>query len=327
MNTRSAVKSEKGDGGSPPARARAATTVPGRQPRASTEPMGKSPSPRPASATAPKHAVVVATVAFAAGLACSSTSLWDHDDTIYSNVLGQDPASLAFWPRGVKGHAEALGLPCCNLSMLGYCVFVAQKVQASLPSASWLESGLATLLTAFGGGTIVPLLLGKPVVWLRANDLFMYHVTLAWLLVNASPLGLRKPLGASAANAVLTLLFQSFRAAVVFALMAMAKGAEVPGGVGTVGLLVCGTLGGCGGIFLPLSKGLEPVRNGAPVLMETAFTATAAYLAADAVLQTEFGQSVVAGFPGADMSCVQQTKLAQLGQFLTMTYFAAVSLL
>jgi uncharacterized membrane protein YeiH len=293
--------------------------------------MGKSPSPRPrpASPASAKHTVVVATVALAAGLACSSTALWDDDHTIYSNVLGKDPGSLAFWPRGMKTYAEAMGLPFCNLSMLGYCIFIAQKVKVNLPSARWLESGLATLLTAFGGGTIVPLLLGKPVVWLRANDLFLYHVTLAWILVNASPLEhyVRELLRAPAAGAALNLLFQSFRAAVVFALMAMAKKAEVPGGVGTAGLLVCGTLGGCGGIFLPLSKGLEPVRNGAPVLMETAFTATAAYLAADALLQTEFGQSAVAGLPGDDMSCVGQTKLAQLGQFLTMVYFAAVSLM
>ncbi len=294
--------------------------------------MGKSPSPRPRSTASPpsaKHTVVVATVVLAAGLACSNTALWDDDHTIYTNVLGNEPASLAFWPRGMRTYAEALGLPCCNLSMLGYCAFIAQKVKVNLPSARWLESALATLLTAFGGGTIVPLLLGQPVVWLRANDLFMYHVTLAWLLVNASPLEhyTREILRTPATAAVLNLLFQSFRAAVVFALMAMAEKAEVPGRVGTVGLVVCGTLGGCGGIFLPLSKGLEPVRSGAPVLMETAFTATAAYLAARALLQTEFGQSAVAGLPGDDMSCVGQTKLEQLGQFLTAVYFAAVSFL
>ena len=295
--------------------------------------MGKSPSPRPrpASPAPAKHTVVVATVALAAGLACSNTALWDDDHTIHSNVLGKDAGSLAFWPRGMKAYAEAMGLPCCNLSMLGYCVFIAQKVKINLPSARWLESGLATLLTAFGGGTIVPLLLGEPVVWLRANDLFMYHVTLAWLLVNVSPAEhyVHKLLRSRAAGTALNLLFQSFRAAVVFALMGMAKKAQVPGRVGTAGLLVCGTLGGCGGIFLPLSKGLEPVRNGAPVLMETAFTATAAYLAAGAFLRTEFGQSAVGGLPedGMGQSCVGQNKLEQLGQFLTMVYFAAVSLL
>lgn len=247
---------------------------------------------------------------------------------MYSNVLGKDPSSLSFWPRGLKPYAQVLGLPYCNLSMLGYCVFVARKVQVNLPSTRWLESGLATLLTAFGGGTVVPLLLGKPMVWLRANDLFMYHVILAWMLVNVSPLDryvanmLRHP----AASVVLNLLFQSFRAAVVFALMEMAKAAEVPGGVGTIGLLVCGTLGGCGGVFLPLSKGLEPVRNGAPALMETAFTATAAYLAAGALLRTDFGQLAVESLPGDDMTCLEQAKLAQLGQFLTAIYFAATSL-
>ena len=293
--------------------------------------MGKSPAPAPRAAPGlplGKSTIVVAAVAAAVGVACSGTSLWDDDATIHSNVLGDGPGSLMFWPRGLKAHAEALGLPCCNLAMLGYCMFIAQKVRANLPSASWLQSGLATLLTAFGGGTIVPLLLGVPVVWLRANDLFMYHVSLAWILINVSPVAdrVREVLRGPAAGALLNVLFQAFRAAVVFALMAMAKDAQVPGGVGRLGLLVCGTLGGCGGIFMPLSKGLEPVRDGAPALMETAFTAAAVYLATAAVLQTDPGQAAIAAPLGGDQSCVGEAKLAQLGQFFTMVYFVAMSL-
>ena len=96
--------------------------------------------------------------------------------------------------------------------------------------------------------------------------------------------------------------------------------------VGRLGLLVCGTLGGCGGIFMPLSKGLEPVRDGAPALMETASTAAAVYLATAAVLQTDPGQAAIAAPLGGDQSCVGEAKLAQLGQFLTVVYFVAMSL-
>ena len=55
---------------------------------------------------------------------------------------------------------------------------------------------------------------------------------------------------------------------------------------------------------MPLSKGLEPVRDGAPALMETAFTAAAVYLATAAVLQTDPGQAAIAAPLGGDQSCV-----------------------
>lgn len=282
---------------------------------------------QPATAVAGKQAVAALALALAAGLACSSAALWDETSSLHSNVLGAaGPGSLLFWPRGVAAQAQALGLPCCNLAMLFYCVFIAQKVRANLPSARWLESGLATMLTAFGGGTIVPLLLGVPVVWLRANDLFILHVSVAWLLVNVVAPAAPPIVGVLLESHAVRALFQSFRAAVVFALMDMAKGADIPGGVGVLGLLICGTLGGCGGIFMPFSKGLDPVRAGAPPLMESAFTAAATYLATAAVLATELGQAKLITPLGGPESCVgDDAKLAQLAQFLTVVYFIATA--
>ena len=287
----------------------------------------RSPAPPapPAVAAGNQQAVAALSLALASGLACSGPALWDDTGSLHSNVLGAaGPGSLLFWPRGVKEQAQALGLPCCNLAMLFYCVFIAQKVRANLSSARWLESGLATMLTAFGGGTIVPLLLGVPVVWLRGNDLFILHVSVAWLLVNVvAPATATPPVvGELLKSHAVRALFQSFRAAVVFALMGMAKGADIPGGVGVLGLLICGTLGGCGGIFMPFSKGLDPVRAGAPQLMESAFTAAATYLASVAVLKTELGQAYIVTALGGPDSCVgDDAKLAQLAQFLTVVYF------
>ena len=290
--------------------------------------MGKrksSPAAPPAAAAAGGFVpgAAGAVVALAAAAACSGpgpTLLWEADGLIRTNVWAGGGPGLLFWPRGLKPHLEPLGVPCCNLAMLGYCIFVAQKVRAAMPGAGRLESGVATLLTAFGGGTIVPLLLGQPVVWLRLSDLFLYHVILALVLVDTAS----RPLGAVALG--VHVLFQCFRAAVVFAMMAMAQGAELPGGVGTLSLLVCGTLGGCGGVFMPFSKGLEPLRGGAPPLMATAFTATATYLGAAAALRTAAGSDVVASL-GGDESCLAEPKLTQLAQFLTVVYFLASSLL
>jgi hypothetical protein len=214
--------------------------------------------------------IVVAAVAAACTLACSesgSSLLWDENGTIRSNVLGTN-STLKYWPRELQPlFEEDLALPCLNVSMFFYCVYIADKVKGALgPSARPLHSVVTSLLTAFGGGTIVPLLLGVPVVWLRAGDLFLYHLLPAWCLVNLEAAStLRGLLLDHAAGRALTgSLFGAFRACVVFALIGMARGASVPGGVGFFSLLVCGTLGGCGGILLPFSKGLDPIKDGAP---------------------------------------------------------------
>eukprot|EP01047_Picozoa_sp_COSAG01_P111271 COSAG01_NODE_40062_length_468_cov_0.878049_2_plen_67_part_01 len=67
----------------------------------------------------------------------------------------------------------------------------------------------------------MPLLLGVPVVWLRGGDLFLFHVVVAWAIVN---LELLAPLKIQLLNRhprrlLVNLLFEMFRGAVIFALI------------------------------------------------------------------------------------------------------------
>lgn len=56
------------------------------------------------------------------------------------------------------------------------------------------------------------------------------------------------------------------------------------------GPIMCGTIAGCGGAFLPLSKGLDPIANGMQTPMITAFIgATAVHL----FLNTSLSEGVV----------------------------------
>eukprot|EP01048_Picozoa_sp_COSAG05_P000981 COSAG05_NODE_31_length_28416_cov_170.150652_4_plen_304_part_00 len=270
-------------------------------------------------------AFICTVLSFAASLACSDSGaiLWDNEHTtIRTNVLGTDAGSLKFWPRELQPYLPAW-LPCFNLAMLGYCVFIASKVHVAMPDAPAVQSGVATLLTAFGGGTIVPLLLGVPVVWLRGGDLFLFHVVVAWAIVN---LELLAPLKIQLLNRhprrlLVNLLFEMFRGAVIFALIAMARGAGVPGGVGVLSLLVCGTLGGCGGIFMPFSKGLDALSEGAPPLMTSAFCATASFLTLRAFVESSFGQEALHNTTPSLAQCTDPRELDQLGQFLTVVFF------
>jgi len=260
-------------------------------------------------------------IAAAATLACSPIGgfLWS-DGILQTNVLRDGPGSLKFYP----GQLEPLlspSLPYLNLALLGYCCVISGKVKGAMPGAPWLQSLVATALVAFGGGTIVPLLLGVPVVWLRASDLFLSHCIAAWLLSHL--LIYETTTFAQMIPArLLTVLFQAFRAAVVFAMRGFALGKSnnvVPGGIGSVGLLVCMTLGGCGGLFMPLSKGLDALKEGAPQLMTSAATAAFSFLLVEAALANEATKDLL---PLGEM-CSEPTKFAQLGQFLCVVWFVS----
>ena len=76
------------------------------------------------------------------------------------------------------------------------------------------------------------------------------------------------------------LLFETFRASVVTKLTA-AAGAALPASdfsIPIFGPIFCGTIGGCGGAFLPLNKGLDPIKdNGLAPPMRSAFIAATFY--------------------------------------------------
>lgn len=72
-------------------------------------------------------------------------------------------------------------------------------------------------------------------------------------------------------------LFEMQRASVVFKLTT-AAGAAIPPSdfsFAVIGPIICGGVGGCGGAFLPMSKGLDPIKNGLAQPMYSALIAAA----------------------------------------------------
>jgi len=72
-------------------------------------------------------------------------------------------------------------------------------------------------------------------------------------------------------------LFECQRASVVFKLTT-AAGAAIPPSdfsFAVIGPIICGGIGGCGGAFLPMNKGLDPIKDGLAQPMYTALTAAA----------------------------------------------------
>jgi len=78
---------------------------------------------------------------------------------------------------------------------------------------------------------------------------------------------------------MLIILYETNRAAVVVKLTYAAGNAIAPSlfSFALFGPIMCGTVGGCGGAFMPMSKGLEPIKGGLLPPMMTAFVGAAMF--------------------------------------------------
>lgn len=94
------------------------------------------------------------------------------------------------------------------------------------------------------------------------------------------------------AQMVVILFYEMIRAKVVTTFTVGAAAAIAPSTFSfpVFGPIMCGTIAGCGGAFLPLNKGLDPIASGMQTPMITAFTgATAMHL----FLNTSLSEGVV----------------------------------
>jgi hypothetical protein len=102
-------------------------------------------------------------------------------------------------------------------------------------------------------------------------------------------------------QASVTVLYETFRAFVVTKLTLAAADAIPPSEFSfpVFGPIFCGTIGGCGGAFLPLNKGLDPIKDGLAPPMFSAFVAAVFFhlftqLATDVVDVKKKGKVIVA---------------------------------
>lgn len=123
--------------------------------------------------------------------------------------------------------------------------------------------GIAScVLAATGGGILVPLFInGLPVP--LANDCYLIIMASNYMLLKYVP-ALGSVYQESHTLQFFGILgFETMRASVVTGLT-LASSAAIPASYFSfplLGPIICGTLGGCGGAFMPLSKGLEPLSS------------------------------------------------------------------
>lgn len=157
-------------------------------------------------------------------------------------------------------------------------VFMIARNVARVPQVNWLQRLVLTFMASFGGGTLVPLLLGKPPVWLL-NDLLIPVTLLCFVLANYTPVG-RLVDSTTALRLPLNLLANVFRGNGCCNTTAMASRA-LPSSkwypTPLFGPVFLGTLGSTGGNFLPFDKGLEALGSGLSMAFQPPLIGAVAY--------------------------------------------------
>lgn len=146
------------------------------------------------------------------------------------------------------------------------------KVFKSTPKDACFSFKLVSMVLACtGGGILVPIFINQIPVTL-ANDAYPVAILVSFVIhyyfpvvrevVNISPI----------VKACIIVLYEAIRAKVVFTFTLAANTAISPSlfSFPLFGPIMCGTISGCGGAFLPMSKGLEPILKGLQSPMITA---------------------------------------------------------
>ena len=118
-------------------------------------------------------------------------------------------------------------------------------------------------LACTGGGILIPIFINAIPVPL-ASDLYPLAIISSFLIHSYFPI-VREVLGLSKLfKASIIVLYETTRAYLVVALTSAAAEA-IPASTFSFpvfGPIICGTIAGCGGAFLPMNKGLDPLREG-----------------------------------------------------------------
>jgi len=165
------------------------------------------------------------------------------------------------------------------MCMVGYTFLhgckVFKKFKGDTPPSYKLVN-LAMACT--GGGILVPIFLNAVPVTL-AIDAYPIAIFISYLLHTYIPT-LREVLELSNIfKAMCIVFYESMRCYVVTLLTGLAATTIAPSQFSfpVFGPIICGTIGGCGGAFLPLDKGLTPIQDGLAPPMFSAFVAATFY--------------------------------------------------
>mmetsp|Transcript_16485 Transcript_16485/g.25165 ORF Transcript_16485/g.25165 Transcript_16485/m.25165 type:complete len:224 (+) Transcript_16485:311-982(+) len=153
------------------------------------------------------------------------------------------------------------------------------KVFSSVPpTASLSYKFVSMLLACTGGGILVPIFINSIPVPL-CTDAYPIAIFTSFLLHNYFPILRGVVKESTIVKSMFVFMYEVLRAAVVVKLTS-AAGAAIPASEFSIpifGPIFCGCLAGCGGAFLPLNKGLDPIKSGLAPNMMSALVAAGSF--------------------------------------------------
>jgi len=165
--------------------------------------------------------------------------------------------------------------------LVGYCAGNCAAVLNASPKIRFVHGLVLLTLNSYGGSTIAAIICGQPVPFM-VNEKLIVGLVGTWVVCFILP-GLPKMIkGTSVGSLLISICFETLRCHVMMNCQAMALsvlkagwlsaslGATVP----IIGPIVAGAIGGCGGGFFPLDKGLKPLEA------ETAWRVTSGFYGA-----------------------------------------------
>lgn len=162
--------------------------------------------------------------------------------------------------------------------MLGYTFYTGTKVFKTYGDKPVSFKFVMMVLACTGGGLITPLLINSmPVI--ISNDSYAVTILITFSLHHYFPV-LRDVVDHSNILKVLTTLMYQVTRAYVVVLFTGTSAAKIPASLfpfPVFGPIFCGAISGVGGMFMPLNKGLDPIKEGLDYNMITAIIAASAY--------------------------------------------------
>ncbi|GFH48885.1 hypothetical protein CTEN210_05361 [Chaetoceros tenuissimus] len=159
--------------------------------------------------------------------------------------------------------------------LLGYAFKHGCKVFKLAPADASVSFKLLSLAFACtGGGILVPIFINSVPVPL-VNDAYPVAIIAAFALHHYFPILREVAAQSSIIKVILTVMYEAQRAGVVTKITVAAGKAIAPSmfDIAIFGPIFCGATAGCGGAFMPLNKGLDPIKGGLPNPVLTALTA------------------------------------------------------
>jgi hypothetical protein len=160
--------------------------------------------------------------------------------------------------------------------LVGYCAANCAAILKANKDIRFVHGLVLLVLNSYGGSTIAAIVCGQPVPFV-VNEKLIVGLVGTWIVAFSLP-GLPKMVKSTAIGSVLiSVCFEVLRCHVMINCHTMAMGVLSAGWLGAVpiiGPLIAGSIGGCGGGFFPLDKGLKPLEA------ETAWRVTSSFYGA-----------------------------------------------